>query len=66
MEVLSLVHELALPKGSGIVVVLHGINMAARFCDQIIALHSGRVIARGAPADILVAPSGGYPIAFLR
>lgn len=54
MEVLSLVRELALSKGVGVAVVLHDINMAARFCDEIIAMHSGRVIARGTPADIFV------------
>ncbi len=27
--------------------------MAARFCDEILALHSGRLIARGAPEAIM-------------
>lgn len=27
--------------------------MAARFCDEIKALHSGKLIARGAPEDIM-------------
>lgn len=27
--------------------------MAARFCDEIPALHSGRLIARGTPAEIV-------------
>ena len=33
--------------------VLHDINMAARFCDEIIALHSGRLLVRGTPEEIL-------------
>ena len=33
--------------------VLNDINMAARFCDVIIALHSGKMIARGAPEQII-------------
>ncbi|WNJ93145.1 ATP-binding cassette domain-containing protein [Bosea sp. 685] len=53
VEVLSLVHRLSSERGLGVVVVLHDVNMAARFCDEIIALHSGRLIARGAPDDIL-------------
>lgn len=53
MEVLSLVHRLSKDKGLGVVVVLHDVNMAARFCDEIIALHSGRLIARGVPAEIM-------------
>ncbi|SDP62476.1 iron complex transport system ATP-binding protein [Rhodoferax sp. OV413] len=53
VEVLSLVHRLAREKGVAVVVVLHDVNMAARFCDEIIALHSGRLIARGTPAAIM-------------
>jgi iron complex transport system ATP-binding protein len=53
VDVLSLVHRLSSERGLGVVIVLHDVNMAARFCDEIIALHSGRLIARGAPDDIL-------------
>lgn len=47
--------RLADERGLGIVVVLHDVNMAARFCDEIVALHSGRLIARGSPDDIMQA-----------
>jgi iron-chelate-transporting ATPase len=53
VEVLSLVHRLAQEKGVAVVVVLHDVNMAARFCDEIIALHSGKMIARGTPEEIM-------------
>ena len=53
VEVLGLVHRLARERGPGVIVVLHDVNMAARFCDEIIALHSGRLIARGTPADLM-------------
>jgi ferric hydroxamate transport system ATP-binding protein len=36
-----------------VVVALHDVNMAARYCDEIIALHSGKLIARGTPAEIV-------------
>lgn len=55
IEVLSLVRTLGHAKGIGVVVVLHDVNMAARYCDEILALHSGRLIARGAPAAIMTA-----------
>ncbi|HEV2512925.1 ATP-binding cassette domain-containing protein [Bosea sp. (in: a-proteobacteria)] len=55
LEVLSLMRRLADERGLGIVVVLHDVNMAARFCDEIVALHSGRLIARGSPDDIMKA-----------
>ncbi|MGV6872013.1 ATP-binding cassette domain-containing protein [Pseudochelatococcus sp. B33] len=54
IEVLSLIHNLCREKGLGVVVVLHDVNMAARFCDEIIALHTGRLIARGSPSEIMV------------
>ncbi|WP_457584386.1 ABC transporter ATP-binding protein [Ensifer canadensis] len=53
IEVLSLVRRLAAQRNTGIVIVLHDINMAARFCDEIVALHSGRLVAQGRPSDIM-------------
>ena len=53
IEVLSLVRQLARERNLGVIVVLHDVNMAARFCDEIIALHSGKLIARGAPDKIM-------------
>ena len=54
IEVLSLVRRLAHENGRSVVIVLHDINMAARFCDRIHALKSGRVVASGPPTEILV------------
>ena len=53
VEVLSLVQRLSREAGLGVVVALHDVNMAARYCDEIIALHSGKLIARGTPAEIV-------------
>lgn len=55
VEVLGLVQRLSRERGIGVVVVLHDINMAARFCDEVIALHTGRLVARGAPDAIMTA-----------
>ncbi|MNI02776.1 Iron(3+)-hydroxamate import ATP-binding protein FhuC [compost metagenome] len=54
IEVLSLVRRLAHEGGRSVVIVLHDINMAARFCDRIHALKGGRVVASGTPDDILL------------
>ena len=51
--VLSLLRRLAHDRGLSVVIVLHDVNMAARFCDDILALHSGREIARGSPDTIM-------------
>jgi ferric hydroxamate transport system ATP-binding protein len=53
ISALSLGHRLSQDRSLGVVAVLHGVNMAAHFCDEIIALHSGRLIALGSPSDIM-------------
>jgi iron complex transport system ATP-binding protein len=53
IEVLSLIRALSRDKGLGVVIVLHDINMAARFCDRIHALKAGEVVASGTPGDIV-------------
>src|SRR4030095_14901354 len=39
--------------GQTVVVVLHEITLAARFCDRLVLLDSGNVVAAGSPADVL-------------
>ncbi|WP_420963397.1 ABC transporter ATP-binding protein [Brucella sp. IR073] len=53
MEILSLVRGLCHSSGLSVIVVLHDINMAARFCDRIHALKNGQVVASGTPASIV-------------
>ncbi len=53
IEVLELIRQLSRELGLGILLVLHDINLAARYCDRLTALRGGRVIATGTPADIM-------------
>jgi iron complex transport system ATP-binding protein len=39
--------------GGGVVVVLHDLSLAARYCDRLVLLSNGRVLAAGLPADVL-------------
>ena len=39
--------------GAGVVVVLHDLSLAARFCRRLVLLDRGRVAAQGAPAEVL-------------
>ncbi|WP_321818584.1 MULTISPECIES: ATP-binding cassette domain-containing protein [unclassified Paraburkholderia] len=55
IEVLALVRRLSEERGISVVVVLHDINMAARFCDELIALKGGSLLAHG-PSDELMRP----------
>lgn len=42
-------------KGCGVLVVLHDITLAARYCTRIALMLSGRIVADGSPADVLTA-----------
>ncbi|MGV3551654.1 ATP-binding cassette domain-containing protein [Rhizobium sp.] len=55
IEVLALVQSLTRQKALSVAVVLHDINMAARFCDSIHALKAGRIIASGTSAEMMTA-----------
>ncbi|MBB4954747.1 iron complex transport system ATP-binding protein [Agrobacterium vitis] len=53
MEVLALVRRLSREKGLSVIIVLHDINMASRFCDRLYALKGGQLIASGSPNDLM-------------
>ncbi len=40
-------------QGGGVLAVLHDINLAVMAADEIVAMREGRVIARGAPAEVV-------------
>jgi iron complex transport system ATP-binding protein len=81
IEVLALIQRLSRERGLTVIAVLHDINVAARYCDHLVALHSGRVIAQGdaieimqadvlnkiygIPMGILPHPNGGAPVSFV-
>jgi iron complex transport system ATP-binding protein len=37
----------------GVVAVLHDLNLAARFCTQLVLMHQGRIVSEGAPDQVL-------------
>ena len=45
VEVMQLVHQLSRELNLGVIIVIHDINLAARFCDHLVALHSGKFMA---------------------
>ncbi|KQS83535.1 MULTISPECIES: ABC transporter ATP-binding protein [unclassified Rhizobium] len=49
LEILSLVARLPVTS----IVALHDLNLAAMFCDTLAVLHRGKVVAAGAPEDVL-------------
>jgi iron complex transport system ATP-binding protein len=55
VEILDLLTDLNRSRGTTIVMVLHDINLAARYADHVVAVHEGRVVASGAPASVITA-----------
>lgn len=39
-------------RGFGVVAVLHDLNLAAQYADQVLLLHQGRAVASGPPAQV--------------
>lgn len=81
VDVLTLIQRLSRERGLTVIAVLHDINMAARYCDTLVALRSGSLIAQGdaeaimqpevlnriygIPMGILPHPDGGTPVSFV-
>ena len=55
MSVFELLHELT-ADGLTVLLVSHQLNLVARFADEIVLLHEGRIAASGAPDDVMRAP----------
>ncbi|MFW5419539.1 ABC transporter ATP-binding protein [Nocardiopsis sp. CNT-189] len=53
IEVLELVRELNVRHGRTVLMVLHDLNLAARYSDLMVAMHSGEIRACGPPAEVL-------------
>ena len=53
VEVLDLLRELNASHGTTIVMVLHELNLAARYADHLIAMRDGRITSAGAPAEVI-------------
>lgn len=53
VETLRLVHRLAEQRELTVIVVLHDVDLAARFCDRLVAIKAGRLVADGRPDDIM-------------
>jgi iron complex transport system ATP-binding protein len=53
VEILDLLTDLNRKKGTTIVMVLHDINLSARYADYIFALSQGKLLAEGKPAEVI-------------
>jgi iron complex transport system ATP-binding protein len=56
VDVMTLAREVAHESGRTVVCVLHDLTLAARFADHLVVLSEGRVVATGAPPEVITAP----------
>ena len=53
IELLDLLCDLNARRATTIVMVLHDLNLAARYADRLVAMERGRVHAEGSPSEVL-------------
>lgn len=53
IEVLDLITDLNRSAGTTVAIVLHDLNLAARYADHLIAMKDGRIVAEGAPLHVV-------------
>ena len=53
VEVLDLLTDLNRARGTTVVLVLHELNLAARYADHLVAMRGGQVVAAGPPSEVV-------------
>jgi iron complex transport system ATP-binding protein len=53
LEILELARTLTSQKNFATLVVLHDLNLASQYCDRLVLLAAGRVVAAGTPAEVI-------------
>ncbi|MBP2001861.1 iron complex transport system ATP-binding protein [Paenibacillus shirakamiensis] len=52
LELMELIRQLNQDQGLTVVMVLHDLNQAARYCDRLIAVKQGAIVQEGTPSEI--------------
>ena len=55
LDILETISQLVRNKGLGVLVIIHDLNLAARYCDSIVMLHQGGVFCAGKPETVITA-----------
>ncbi|CEG11737.1 ABC transporter related protein [groundwater metagenome] len=53
IKILKLVKNISRDKNISVIIVIHDLNTAARFCDKLILLHNKKILAIGTPEEVL-------------
>ncbi|QHW33085.1 ABC transporter ATP-binding protein [Paenibacillus rhizovicinus] len=52
LELMELIRQLNREQGITVIMVLHDLNQAARYCDRIVAMKQGEIVREGTPGDV--------------
>jgi iron complex transport system ATP-binding protein len=52
-HLLATARQFAAQRGLGVLAILHDLNLAAQYADRVLVLRDGRLLAQGAPRDVL-------------
>jgi len=53
LEVMELVRRVARDKEASVLMAVHDLNLASRFCDRLMIMKEGRIVAMGTPSELL-------------
>jgi peptide/nickel transport system ATP-binding protein len=64
-QILDLLREVQARMGLGLLFITHDLRVAAQLCDQVIVMHQGQIVERGATASLYAQPQHAYTRALL-
>lgn len=53
LQVINLLSSLKRERGMTIIAVIHDLNLAARFADQVVIMKQGKILAQGSPREVI-------------
>ncbi|WP_154794516.1 ATP-binding cassette domain-containing protein [Occultella kanbiaonis] len=65
VDLLELITSLTADLGTTLLMITHDIGLCRAYSDQVVVMNRGRVVERGATAQVLAAPSADYTAALL-
>jgi len=64
-QILDLLREVQARMGLGLLFITHDLRVAAQLCDHVIVMQQGRIVERGATAELYAQPQHAYTRALL-
>jgi oligopeptide/dipeptide ABC transporter ATP-binding protein len=66
VQVLTLMKEIQVKRGMGLLLISHDLSVVSRVCDRMVVLYGGQVVEAGPTRDILQSPRHPYTVGLLE